>query len=191
MRIARLTKRSALVVTAIALLIGVACRDGGAEPSVAEATATAAAVATIDATPATDITPDITRTPPPASIERGPVLTVRYRGGLCPHGLCQTTVYVSDDGSYLVADGDGSQRDGTVSNDAIEALSIAIARANFDALRSERFTDVCPTAYDGQEVIYTFLERGNDETLSSCEWVIDDRAELFARAAAVLAEIGR
>lgn len=178
--------RSGMVVVAVALLIGVACRDGGSEPPAAEATANA-----IDATPAVDVTPDITRTPPPTSVERGPVLTVQYRGGLCPYGLCQTTVHIADDGSYLVVDGDGSQRDGTVSVDAIEALSIAIERANFDALRSRRFTDVCPSAYDGQEVIYTFLQRGQDETLSSCEWVIDDRAELFVRAAAVLAEVGR
>jgi hypothetical protein len=46
-------------------------------------------------------------------------------------------------------------------------------------LRKNKFTGMRPTAYDGQEFIYSFSAPRGEEILDSCKTAIDERSALF------------
>jgi len=76
---------------------------------------------------------------------------------------------------------------------ALEALRIEIDQADFSLIESRPFTDLCPTAYDGQETIYIFtVALGTAfERIASCEVVVDPSDPLFVAVSAALAAVGR
>jgi hypothetical protein len=82
---------------------------------------------------------------------------------------------------------------GQVPPEVLEALRIEIAQANFSLIESRPFTDLCPTAYDGQETIYVFtVALGTAfERIASCEVVIDPGAPVFVALNAALAAVDR
>lgn len=47
-------------------------------------------------------------------------------------------------------------------------------------VRSHRFTGQCPTAFDGQEVVFEFAAPGGVKRIASCEVEIDYGTPLFA-----------
>ena len=74
---------------------------------------------------------------------------------MCPSGPCGSVVAIEADGrvhqvrpAELVI--------GQVPSDLVDALRFEIDQANFPLIESRPFTDMCPTAYDGQETIYVF-----------------------------------
>jgi len=119
------------------------------------------------------------------------LLSVEWRGGLCQYGGCTTVLEVSSDGSYRLVEGDGRETSGSLAADLVGPLSEEIEAADFDAARAQDFAEICPTAYDGQEVIYTFHARAGDERLSTCEYVIEWDVAPFPQALAVLEAAGR
>lgn len=88
------------------------------------------------------------------------LLTIESRGGLCPQGTCsiEKSVYNSKD---------------------TKKLEILINSANYNEIRTKKFTGLCPTAYDGQEAIYIFYTKHGNEKVSSCDTAIDYNSELF------------
>ena len=123
------------------------------------------------------------------SAPAAPLVTVEWRGGLCPYGGCSTTFELTADGAYRFSQGDGTEATGVT--DGAKALSDAIARADFDAVSIRGSTEICPTAYDGQEVIYTFHAPGGDERMSTCEHVIEWDLPPFPRLLAILDTLER
>jgi hypothetical protein len=75
----------------------------------------------------------------------------------------------------------------------VAALRAEIDRANFPLILSHPFRDTCPTAYDGQETIYTFTHMQGTafERIGSCDVVIDPHHPLFLAVAAALAAARR
>jgi hypothetical protein len=65
----------------------------------------------------------------------------------------------------------------------------AIAETRAEDITDGEFDDICPTAYDGAEVVYTFPLDGGRE-IASCEWNIDTEHELVKAAVRARAEIG-
>ena len=120
------------------------------------------------------------------SVPAEPLVTVEWRGGLCQYGGCSTVFEVTTDGAYRIVQGDGSEATGTTDEVLSTALSDAIARADFDAVRILGSTEICPTAYDGQEVIYTFHAPGGDERMSTCEHVLEWNLRPFPELLAIL-----
>ena len=59
-------------------------------------------------------------------------------------------------------------------------------RADFGALRKPAFSGQCPTAYDGQELVFEFTTATGTERVASCESALDYRAPLFRALAAAL-----
>jgi hypothetical protein len=53
-------------------------------------------------------------------------------------------------------------------------------------MRAKPFTGTCPTAFDGQEVIFTFTLATGDIRLASCESDLDPDHELFRALREVL-----
>ena len=67
-------------------------------------------------------------------------------------------------------------------------LTSLINTANFEEIRSKKFTGTCPTAYDGQEAIYTFYTLTETQTVSSCEFEIDNQSPLFSEINQILSK---
>jgi hypothetical protein len=66
------------------------------------------------------------------------------------------------------------------------ALVAAVKTTHFDAIRARKFTGECPTAYDGQELIYVFGAPGGTQRVASCETEIDPNHPVFAAVTAAL-----
>jgi hypothetical protein len=125
-----------------------------------------------------------------ASPVGGPLVTVETRGGECPAGACgQTTVVERDGRVHLTAPAPAEL--GTVDAALLEALTTEIDNADFAALASRPFTGQCPTAYDGQETVFTFVTARGSHRLASCAVVIDPAAPLFRAALAAIGSMGR
>ena len=123
-----------------------------------------------------------TAAPVSSPVPSGALLTVETRGGLCPGGPCGMTIVVERDGRVRQAAQPPNDL-GVVSADALTALDLAIRTTDFAELRSHPFTGTCPTAYDGQEVIFLFGAPGGMERIASCEVEIDPSAPLFVAVA--------
>ena len=115
------------------------------------------------------------------------VVTIETRGGECPNGPCGSVIAIEADGRVHQLQ-PTNRVIGQAPSDLLEALRIEIDRANFPLIESRRFTDTCPTAYDGQETIYVFshLMGSAWERIASCEVAIDPNHPLFVAVAAVM-----
>lgn len=138
-----------------------------------------------------------TEPPPTAASNPGqlpvaskPILLGMFaRGGLCVYGGCYRSTIIYRDGTFETEDGSGEYQSGVVSEASLAALAHEIEQADFDLIRSKPFTDVCPTAYDGQEYIYTFYTATEAEVISSCEYVIDGNLPVFQAVFNLLDEL--
>jgi hypothetical protein len=137
-------------------------------------------------------TPSVEPHVAPSTEQVSALVTIETRGGECPNGPCGSVVAIEADGRLhqlrptdLVI--------GQVPPEVLEALRIEIAQANFSLIESRPFTDLCPTAYDGQETIYVFtVALGTAfERIASCEVAIDPGAPLFVALNAALAAVDR
>ena len=125
------------------------------------------------------------------STPTGPLLSVVWRGGLCQYGACSTTFELSGDGGYRLTEGDGAETFGVIESTLVDALPHATSAADFEAVRVRGSTEICPTAYDGQEIIYVFHRSGGDERMSTCEYVLEWELPPFPQALAILDAVGR
>jgi len=115
-----------------------------------------------------------------------PLVTVETRGGECPKGSCSRLLNIEADGRlHEVIPQDRVV--GTVPPDIIDALRTEVEQADYLAIRSRPFTGECPTAVDGQEIVYTFHVTTGDRELASCEIAIDPDDPLFVAVNAALA----
>ncbi len=65
-------------------------------------------------------------------------------------------------------------------------IDTAIKLTDFAVLRAHPFTGECPTAFDGQEIVYTFAAPSGTERIASCEVDIDEGLPLFVAVATAL-----
>jgi hypothetical protein len=112
-------------------------------------------------------------------------VTIEAHGGLCPEGECRSLVAIERDGRlHRLAPDSGEMA--MLEPRIVTAIEVAIASTDFAALRARPFTGTCPTAFDGQELIYTFATPSGEERLASCEVEIDPDHPLFAAVGAAL-----
>jgi hypothetical protein len=111
-------------------------------------------------------------------VPAGPLVTVTTRGGECPEGACGSTLVI-ERGGRLLQTAPESVVMGQMPPDVLAALDRIIKATDFAAIRSQKFTGECPTAYDGQEVIYEFGAPTGIERVASCETEIDPDHPLF------------
>jgi len=108
------------------------------------------------------------------------LMQIDATGGLCAYGPCNRSTVIYQDGFARIIDGGGTVIEGLFDTATLEILVQSIYAADFDAIRSQPFTEECPTAYDGQEYIFTFYNiDGAQETVSSCEYALNLNASLF------------
>jgi len=124
--------------------------------------------------------------PPPVPVATGPLVSVETRGGMCVGGPCAGTVFVERDGSVHQAAKPPNDL-GVVPPAALAALEAAIRTTDFASLKSHPFTGQCPTAFDGQEIIFEFETPAGVQRISTCEVDIDLGSPLFVAVSAALA----
>jgi hypothetical protein len=117
----------------------------------------------------------------------GPVVTVEARGGLCPAGACNSTVFLDGDGRVHSAAKPPNDL-GVASAASMSALVAAITSTDFASMKARKFTGQCPAAFDGQELVFTFGTPGGSQQLASCEVAIDWGSPLFVAVAAALGQ---
>jgi hypothetical protein len=125
----------------------------------------------------------------PASLPAatGALVTVETRGGLCVDGPCGTTIVVERDGRIHQAAKPPNDL-GTVPPAALVALDDAIRATDFTALKSHPFTGQCPTAYDGQEIVFEFGAPGGLQRIATCEVEVDFGLPLFVAVSTALGQ---
>lgn len=105
------------------------------------------------------------------------LVSVEYRGGHCRVGECRSVVTISPTGTV--------QRDlgpkGSIPQPLLAALVDAIRATDFAAVLARPFTGECPTAFDGQELVYTIATPSNGQVvIASCTIEVDPGSPLFA-----------
>ena len=169
----------ALLVSVVALL-AIGCSQTAVPSGSAAAPSSSSRAPTFIPLPSDSPAP----TPVPIAI-----VSIETRGGECATGACGWLVNIEADGTlHEVIPTD--QVLGTVPEPLIEALRIEVEQANYPLLQSKPFTGECPTAFDGQETIYTFHVATGDEEIASCTVAIDENHPLFRAVAAALAAGG-
>lgn len=110
---------------------------------------------------------DAPSTPAPPTL----VVKAESRGGLCVTGsMCESSTIVMSDGAWTrVTNGD--VRTGTVRAERVAALTDAVEATGLAS--APPFTGTCPIAYDGQEIVLTWLDDGEPVTVASCEREFD------------------
>lgn len=100
-----------------------------------------------------------------------PILFLRGSGGLCTYGMCwnQYKVYSNGYWEYTNGQGETLNNSGQLDKEVIDNLIEQILQTDFNALREHKFNDICPTAYDGQQNIFTFSTGSTIERIDSCE----------------------
>jgi hypothetical protein len=116
------------------------------------------------------------------------LLAVSTRGGRCVDGPCGSGVLVDRDGRVHVAAKPPNDL-GVVSTDVMTALDEAIRATDFAEVVSHRFTGECPTAYDGQEILFEFATPGGVQAIASCSVEIDYDSPLFAAVKAAVGDM--
>lgn len=125
------------------------------------------------ASPAPAATPSST---PAASLPAGDVLVhVLLRGGHCRTGECRSEVTITAWGSVQRDDGSAV----VVPQVLLIALVDAIRATDFDAILARPFTGECPTAYDGQEAVFTIATPDGPVEIASCSVEVNPNAPLF------------
>lgn len=114
-----------------------------------------------------------------------PLVTVELRGGNCVDGPCGQTVILDRDGHVHAAAKPPNDL-GTVPPEQVAAVDAAIKLTDFATLKSRPFTGECPTAFDGQEVVFEFSAPTGTERLASCEVDIDFGLPLFVAVSTAL-----
>jgi hypothetical protein len=126
--------------------------------------------------------------PPPSAAVDGISVTVETTGGECLAGACGSTITIEPDGRVHQLKPEPADL-GTVPGVILDALVTEIEQTDFDAIRGHPFTDTCPIAYDGQQIIYTFTLAARSERIDSCEVVVDPAHPLFIAVDAALAAV--
>ena len=123
--------------------------------------------------------------PVASPVATGSLVTVELRGGECVAATCDTTVILERDGRVHQAAKPPNDL-GTVPPAALAALDTAIRATDFAALRTHPLTGECPTAFDGQEVIFEFGAPSGVQRISTCEVAVDWGLPLFVAVSTAL-----
>jgi hypothetical protein len=105
----------------------------------------------------------------------GLLVSVEASGGECPAGPCSSRYDVYRDGRVVRSDGVAQ----TIDEGTMSRLAAAIDGADWPAILARPFTGECPTAFDGQELTYTFQTGHGPVTVASCSVEIEAGQEPF------------
>jgi hypothetical protein len=115
-----------------------------------------------------------------------PLVTLEIHGGECPDGECRFTAGIYRDGRVIRSDGQPQ----VVDAPSLARLVEQVEGADWNAILARPFAGDCPTAYDGQEEVYTFRPGGDAVIAASCTVVVQHDREPFQTVQRVLFGLG-
>jgi hypothetical protein len=121
--------------------------------------------------------------PPVALPADAPLAGWTATGGMCPEGMCESSLQVRADGTWTRTQAGSQTATGTLADAQLAAVAEATATTGIP--RAPAFTGTCPIAYDGQEVVYSWTAPdGTAWRVSACERAIapDDPLVVALRA---------
>ena len=108
----------------------------------------------------------------------GQLVSIDAQGGHCLEGACAAVTTILRNGQ-LTVEGSGEPVTDAVDPSLLTQLA-AVDSADYARIMAVPFTGECPTAFDGQELTYTFHPAGRPPvTIASCEVAIDPADPLF------------
>jgi len=111
-----------------------------------------------------------------------PLVVIDAHGGHCVDGECRVVTTIRRDARLFV---DAAEH--VIDPSRFATLAAAVDAADYAAITAAPFTGECPTAFDGQELTYTFNPVGRPAvTFSSCEVAIPLDHPLFRALDAVI-----
>ena len=126
-----------------------------------------------------------------------PLLKVSFDGGLVPN-KGNSGEHTGHDEFLITRAGKFSNSgdvvhkiSGSLQSSELSDLQGLVDNADYVALKSIKFTGECPSAYDGDEVTYSFYTRKGVEVIASCSVAIDPKAPLFLKVNELLAKYRR
>ena len=109
----------------------------------------------------------------------GQLVSIDAHGGHCLEGACGAVTTILRNGQLTVEGSDEPVTD-AVDPSLLTQLAAAVDSADYARIMAVPFTGECPTAFDGQELTYTFHPAGRAPiTIASCEVAIDPANPLF------------
>ena len=84
---------------------------------------------------------------------------------------------------------EAAERLGQVPPEQLAALDAAIKTTDFAVLKSHPFTGECPTAFDGQELVFEFGAPGGTQRIATCEIDVDYGSPLFIAVGGAIAAV--
>lgn len=111
--------------------------------------------------PITDNLSDTENLPAPVTH----ILTVSSSGGLCPDGICTSSLAIFSSGWFTYKD-NTREGSGFISQKLIGKTIEEIIALDFNTIPDQPINFVCPVVFDGQEFIYEFHTVG--KTIRSC-----------------------
>ncbi len=125
--------------------------------------------------PNNSIYPDDAQTDISEQQQTEKIISIERFGGLCAYGGCWSRFDMYSDGRLEYSEGSGSlNKEGNASKSDIAKVVKLIEETDFEKIRENKFTGVCPTAYDGSKTITTFHTDHGIEKIDSCETSIPD-----------------
>ncbi len=115
-----------------------------------------------------------------------PLVTLELRGGDCPQGECRFTADIYGDGRVVRSDGEPQ----VVDEPSLARLAREVEAADWEAVLAVPFEGECPTAYDGQEAVYTFHVAPAPVVIASCTTLVDPAVEPFQSVQGILFGLG-
>lgn len=119
------------------------------------------------------------------------IVSIKAHGGLCPYGECSAQQEIFKDGIYKLIDGTGHEKKASIDQGDTRRLVDLIEKTDFQQIKSHPFKEICPTAYDGQEVLYSFYTSHGVEEIGSCQYQIDENDPLFKELSNILINLNR
>jgi hypothetical protein len=98
---------------------------------------------------------------------------------------CGTTIVIERNGRVHLAAKPPNDL-GIVPPVPLAALDAAIKTTDFRAIRSHPFTGQCPTAFDGQEIVFEFGAPSGVERVATCEVDVGFGSPLFLAVSTAL-----
>lgn len=121
------------------------------------------------------------------SLEQRPMVHIEASGGHCLEGACKTDTTIARDGTLRIEAAGIEPVVSHIDAALLLGLAAAVDATDFATIMSVPFTGECPTAFDGQELTYTFQPNGREAvTFSSCEVEIPPNHPLFQALDAII-----
>ena len=104
------------------------------------------------------------------------LIKIYYHGGLCVSGEeCRSIKTITADGKVMI---DGKLA-GNLTGGQLSNLKQVLSATDYNSIGTQKFIGTCPTAYDGEEVVFSFYPQGIERSYASCDVEIDESLPVF------------